>query len=90
MPYGRVLDMPGQGLNKPPVLNIPGLKIWKGSGWICLNKSEYRLIMSQYGQYALVMLNMIEYAGIYLQNRVLYMPELWMFLIKRLWTRTLR
>ena len=53
--YGRLLNMPGQR-STVPVLNQPGLRIWtrlwrsegyKGC-WICLNKSEYALIMSHY------------------------------------------
>ena len=52
MHYGRVLKMPDQHfariLNKPPVLNMPGFRIWQGYEyvsvtqcakytWICLN-----------------------------------------------------
>ena len=43
-------------LNKSPVLNMPRLRIWQGCEyskgykgcWICLNKPEHTLIMSQF------------------------------------------
>ena len=77
-------------LNKPQVLNMLGLRIWHGHEyarvtqcWICLNNPEYALIMfnMQFSN-ALITLNMIEYDGIYLKNRVLNMPEFWMCLMQ--------
>ena len=42
MHYGRVLKMPGQDfariLNKPPVLNMPGLKIWEGYEYVSVRQ----------------------------------------------------
>ena len=53
-------------LNMPPVLNMPRPRVWQDCEyasyiwcWIYLNKPEY----------ALIMLNMLEYASIYLKKR---------------------
>ena len=59
MPYGRVLNMPGPrwqcfkltySSNYVRAQNMARLLISEGykGCWICLNKSEYALIMSQY------------------------------------------
>ena len=78
MPHGRstVLNMPSQHLtvlNKLPVLNMSGLRLCQVCEhvrvtpcWICLNKLEYALIMSQYDEYSLITLkkNSTEYTRI--------------------------
>ena len=58
-----------KSLNRPWVLNMPGLRIWQGHEYARVTqdaKFELALIMSQYvWVYTLLTLNMIAYAGIY-------------------------
>ena len=63
--------------------NMPRLWILICEGytgcWICLNKSEYALMIFQYAWLSLLTLNMIECGGIYLKKkRVLNTLEFWM------------
>ena len=60
---------------KPPVLNIPGLRLWQGCEYARVTQgAEYASISLKYlnnvnmREYALITLNTIEYAGIYLKK----------------------
>ena len=72
----------------PPVLNMPELRIWQGCRYARVTKgAEYAWISLSIPlkclnvcEYALIKLNMIDYACIYL-HRVLNMPQFWICLM---------
>ena len=88
MRYDRVLYARSRyykDLNKPPVLNMLGLRILQGCEYDAVTQgAEYAWTSLNIPQkcintheYVLITLNIIEYVGIYPIKRVLNIPEFW-------------
>ena len=75
--FHRVLNKPSKYTKSQNMASLWICQHYTG-WWICLNKPDYPLIMSQYAWIWLYIYSIL--SGLYLKNRVLNIPEFWILM----------